>query len=114
MLRELASRLVVGATLTLAVIVGAIFILPVVLFGRREYPAQIGSGASCLLNTLFGGPRTVTFSAWSMALSLRGRREGDWRVRLVDALPFNGPGHCLSAYLDHHQRGLLPATETRI
>lgn len=114
MLRVVASRLLVGSTLALAVIVGAVFILPVVLFGRREYPAEIGSGASCLLNALCGGPRTVTFSAWSMVLALRGRADGKWRVRLVDALPFNGTGHCAEAYLDHFHRGLLKATETRI
>ena len=109
MLRDAIFRLVAGGLLTLAVLVGALFILPVVLFGRREYLGSIGSGSSCLLNALCGGPRTVTFSAWSYVLLLRGRRDGTWRVRFVDALPFNGEGHCQDAYLDHYRRGLLQA-----
>ena len=86
MIREAVRRLIEGLGLMLALLVLAPLIPAVILLGRRTYAEEIGSGASCLLNAATGGPRTVTFSAWSALLLERGKPGAALRVRGVDAV----------------------------
>lgn len=106
MIREAARRVIEGVGLMLALLLLLPLIPPVILFGRRGYAEEIGSGASCLLNAATGGLRTVTFSAWSALLLERGKRGAALRVRLVDALNL-APGHCAEALSSHRARGLV-------
>lgn len=73
----------------------------------RYWFTQVLRALSRLLNALTGGEGDSTFSAWSYYLLIRGKRTGEWRVRFVDALPFNYPGHCREAYEWHKERRLL-------
>lgn len=101
------GRLGIGFCLAAGLIVGAVA-LPFILAGNRaSYAEETGSGSSCLLNALTGGPRTVTFSAWSWQLLLNGKRGAAFRVRAVDGFGLR-TGHCLNAWMDHQRRGLLP------
>ena len=106
MMREIPRRLMLAPLLALAMLVAALAVPVAVLLGRRSYPAEIGSAASCLLNAMSGGPRSVTYSAWSWERRRRGKRGAGLRVALVDALNFE-PGHCQAAWLDHRARGLI-------
>ncbi|WP_156963693.1 hypothetical protein [Muricoccus aerilatus] len=82
--------------------------LPFILAcNRATYAEETGSGASCLLNALTGGPRTVTFSAWSWQLVLRGKRGAEFRRWAVDGFGLRD-GHCAAAWRSHIARGLLP------
>jgi hypothetical protein len=66
---------------------------------------RIASAGSRLLNSFFGS-QYVTFSADSWRLRIEGKTWGRIRVSFVDALPFNGKGHCENAYNWHVQNGL--------
>lgn len=68
---------------------------------------QVARAGSRLLNALCGGDGGVTLSAGSYDLVVRGSRWGRWRVAVVDALPGNGPGHCMDAWAWHADHGLL-------
>lgn len=103
------GRFLRGLGLALLLILGAVALPFILAANRASYAEAAESEASCLLGALTGGPKRVTFSAWSWDLLLQGKRGAALRVQLVDALPFNGPGHCCSAWMSHVERGLLPA-----
>ena len=101
------GRFGVGLCLSAGLIAGA-FVLPIILAcNRASYAEETGSGASCLLNALTGGPRTVTFSAWSWELLVREKRGAAFRVHAVDGFGLRN-GHCAMAWRSHVARGLLP------
>ncbi|WP_338661788.1 hypothetical protein VQH23_16325 [Pararoseomonas sp. SCSIO 73927] len=106
MIREASRRLIEGFGLVLALLILAPLVPAVILFGRRTYAEEIGSGASCLLNAATGGSRTVTFSAWSALLLERGKPGAALRVRAVDLVNL-APGHCAEALASHRDRGLI-------
>jgi hypothetical protein len=106
-IREVTRRLIEGCGLMLALLLLAPAIPAIILFGRRSYAEEIGSGASCLLNATTGGPRIATFSAWSALLLERGKAGASLRVRSVDAVNL-WRGHCAWALQNHRDRGLLP------
>lgn len=106
MIREGARRLLAGMLLGVSLAVLALAMPFILLLGRRSYVVEAGSGASCLLNAVTGGPRTVTFSAWSWERYLRGKAGAMCRVRLVDAINLS-PGHCADAWRSHRTRGLI-------
>ena len=106
MITEAARRIMLGPLLGLALLLIAAAVPVAVLLGRRSYLDEAGSAASCLLNAISGGPRTITDSAWSWQRYLMGKPAAAARVWLVDRL--NGtPGHCSLAWQSHHARGLL-------
>lgn len=67
---------------------------------------QTASALSCLLNAATGGPRTVTFSAWSWDLHTRRSFLGRLRVCVVDLLNLD-PDHCRESWDAHVARGLI-------
>jgi hypothetical protein len=73
----------------------------------RYWIVQVARALSRLLNAVTGGEGDSTFSAWSYHLMLRNKRTGKWRVKFVDSLFFNKPGHCKEAYEWHTERRLL-------
>lgn len=93
----------------------------------RYWLTQIGRAASRLLNAALGGEGDCTFSAWSWELKRRADAidlesvHGEWqafraialilwaesRVRFVDWLWFNGPGHCRRAWDWHMAHDLI-------
>ena len=106
MIREGGRRLVLGLLLGLALGVMALAMPLILLVGRRTYAQEAGSGASCMLNAVSGGPRTITYSAWSWQRHLQGKPLASARVRLVDAVNL-APGHCRAAWESHRDRGLI-------
>lgn len=106
MIREAVRRATLGPLLTLALLLIAVALPVAVLVGRRSYAAEAGSAASCLLNALTGGPRSVTYSAWSWQRLLQGKPGAVLRVWLVDAVNLSD-GHCAMAWQSHRDRGLI-------
>ena len=105
-LADLAQRIILGPLLGLAVLLLALALPVAVVLGRRAYLQEAGSAASCLLNAISGGPRTITYSAWAWQRYLQRKRGAAARVWLVDRLMMT-PGHCSLAWASHHARGLL-------
>lgn len=68
---------------------------------------QVARATSRMLNAVCGGDGDTTFSAGSYDLVVRGSPWGPRRVRFVDGLPFNAPGHCEEAWGWHVLHGLL-------
>lgn len=101
------GRFLVGLCLAVALIVGAVLLPFILACNRGTYADETGSGASCMLNGLTGGPRTVTFSAWRWQLLLHGKRGAAWWVLAVDGFGLRA-GHCQAAWASHIARGLLP------
>lgn len=105
-MREAVHRLICGPLLGFAMLVLAALLPLAILLGRRTYVAEAGSAASCLLNAITGGPRTVTFSAWAWQRYLQGKPGARWRVSCVNAINIDDD-HCRLAWLSHSERGLL-------
>ena len=106
MIRDAARRIALGPLLALVLLLIAVVLPVAILFGRLTYAAEAGSAASCLLNAITGGPRTITYSAWSWQRHLQGKPWATARVRLVDALNL-AQGHCEAAWESHCARGLI-------
>jgi hypothetical protein len=99
-------RFLVGILLGLGLVLAALVLPFILAFNRASYADETGSGASCLLNAMTGGKRTVTFSAWSWKLALEGKKSATWRVPFVDGINFQN-GHCQDAYDWHVSEGLI-------
>lgn len=106
MVREILKRFLIGAGLSVAMLVLAVALPLAILVGRRTYASEAGSAASCMLNAITGGPRSVTFSAWSWHRTLQCKPHSIFRVRVVDALNLS-PGHCEMAWNSHAEAGLV-------
>ncbi len=106
MIREAGRRIVLWSLLGLAMLILAAVLPVAILFGRRGYIDEAGSAASCMLNAVTGGPRSVTYSAWSWDRLQHGKPWGACRVWVIDRLNLT-PGHCRTAWDDHCRRRLV-------
>ena len=97
------GRFLIGLCLSAALILGAVLLPFILACNRGSYAEESGSGASCLLNGLTGGPRTATFSAWCWELLRRGKAGASWRVWAVDGFGLRA-GHCEGAWRDRRNR----------
>ena len=105
-MRTLATalgRFLVGLCLSAGLMLGAALLPFILACNRGSYAEETGSGASCVLNAITGGPRTSTFSAWCWELLRRGKRAAAWRVWVVDGFGLR-TGHCEGAWRDVRNR----------
>lgn len=105
--REIVTRILTAPFIFLGLIILAFLGAGFVLFGRTQRRKEIARGMSRTLNGCMDGTGDVTFSAQSYQAMLLGKRFGAERVRLVDAIPGNGSGHCRDGWLFHVEHGLI-------
>jgi hypothetical protein len=106
-LREVGARLVMAPLILLGLVLLGFLGAAFVVFGRSERRLEIGRGMSRTLNACWDGTGDVTFSAQSFDANLKGKRWSRERLRFVDGLPGNGPGHCERAWYWHRDHKLL-------
>lgn len=100
------NRILLAIAIPLGLIVLGIIALPVILFGRAERRTEIARGMSRTLSGIWDGQGDCTASAWSYFLVIRGKKDGPWRVTLIDWIN-RKDGHCKDAYLWHEAHGLF-------
>lgn len=105
--REIVTRILTAPFIFLGLIILAFLGAGFVLFGRTQRRKEIARGMSRTLNGCFDGTGDVTFSAQSWHAKLQGKRLGEERVALVDAIPGNGPGHSEEAWRWHRDHKLI-------
>jgi hypothetical protein len=110
-MREAATRLGASALASVVMAVLLLGILWRVVRGPAGYRMEIARGLSRTLNAITDGDGDTTFSAQSYENLLLGLPGAERRVRLVDALPGTGPGHCQRAWEWHAAHGLTGARE---